>query len=193
MFKPWVGTSFGDTSNLLRGRRLLVLGESHHAEEYPVGSIVPEMTCDVVSTYLDQSAPRHPWMRTFSVVTGFVARQSSSELSPDERKRIWDSIAFYNFVPVTAAAYARQRPSAAHFDLGTKPLHEVLSGLKIEAVAVMGKDLSGWVARGEGLEKPWDQSEYLINGVPAVRFPHPSTAFRYAQCWPLLNDLVGPM
>ncbi|KFC65280.1 hypothetical protein FG93_04821 [Bosea sp. LC85] len=116
MFTQWVGPQFGAVERALASKRLLVVGESHHAEEHPVGSVVPNMTLDVFKQY--RTGPWAPWMRTFDNIAAAVNGRSKTELGREGFNGIWDEIAFYNYIPVVAASAARQRPSPDHFAAG---------------------------------------------------------------------------
>lgn len=126
MFHPWIGSRFGSADSRISSKRLLVLGESHHAEEHPIGAIVPDMTRDVFWKYRNEAWC--PWMRTFDNIAAAVTGQRKAELGAAGVRTFWDEVAFYNYVPIVAAGAARQRPAPAHFAAGKEPFRRLLAG-----------------------------------------------------------------
>lgn len=136
MFCPWVGERYGSSGSLLSAKRLLILGESHHSDGHPAGTVVPEMTKDVLRIYRKEKWV--PWMRTFDNAAAAVTGKPKAELGRDGVNSFWDQVAFYNYVPVVAARSSRIPPSAEHFQLGAEPFESLLDELKPGAILVWG-------------------------------------------------------
>lgn len=195
MFVPWVGERFG-SEGPLASRRLLILGESHHAEEHEVGAVVPEMTRDVFKQY--RRGPWTRWMRTLDNVAAAVTGRSKRLLGPDGVRTFWDQVAFYNYVPVVAAPYARQAPTPEHVALGAPFFDQLLEELQPGAVIVCGYRLWPTITAShvDGYaDNPWRPSTPFAaigkSGIPALRMAHPSTGFSPSAWHPLINDLIG--
>lgn len=195
MFHPWIGTQFGSADSHISSKRLLVLGESHHAEEHPIGAIVPNMTRDVFDMY--RSGPWYRWMRTFDNIAAAVTGRRKADLGAAGVRAFWDEVAFYNYVPVVAASAARQRPSPAHFGRGEEPFRRLLAELHPGAVIVCGYDLWARMIRTHApgyADNPWRPASCFARlgeaDIPALRMVHPSTAFSPPRWTPLIRDLL---
>ncbi len=196
MFTPWVGSRFGTAGSPLASKRLLVLGESHHAEEHPVGAVVPSMTRDVFWKYRNE--PWCRWMRTFDNIAAAVTGVKKSEVGVAGVHAFWDQVAFYNYVPVVAAGAARQRPMPAQFKAGDEPFRLQLAELQPGAVIVCGYEL--WarmtaVHAQQYADDPWRPSSAFARlgeaRIPALRMVHPSTAFSPRRWTPLIRELLN--
>ena len=179
--KPWIGEQWNTSDNRF-GTRLLVLGESSHSAEDSIGSFPPNLITETVSGFLEgKYRPRFHTVLT----TLLSGRDSSSEVSAEERQNIWRSLAFVNFVPGVAAMYSRERPTNKMFAAGANGLREFMRTYEPRAILVCGYNLWGWVNWGmisrEG--KPWEvPSPSLIGSAWAAKIKHPSTGFSY-QRW----------
>ncbi|CAH2394144.1 hypothetical protein [Mesorhizobium ventifaucium] len=194
MFKAWVGAKFGVADNFVSGRRVLVLGESHHADEHPVGSVVPEMTHDTMRLYA--SGTRERWRRTFDNLAWAVSGKNRQHLERDGKRsepEVWDSLAFYNYIPVVLAPRPRSyRPTSALFggERTISAFEQVLAETKPEIVLIWGYELFPWVIRNHYADyegHPWSFSGEWIDlprnpPIRAVRMKHPSTGFS-AAAW----------
>ncbi|MCV0415152.1 MAG: hypothetical protein K5831_09760 [Brevundimonas sp.] len=198
MFTPWVGPKFGDKDNAIGGFRLLVVGESHHADGpgYEIGTIHPDFTVGVVEAY--QSDPWQRWMKTFDNIAAAVGGRSKSEAGREGMNAVWDSIAFYNYIPVIAATAARKElPTQEMFIAGVEPFRRAVATVKPDAIVVAGYRL--WdeiVYRHADSEhhRPVDASNPFVpladvGGLLALRMIHPSTAFSPSRWHPLIQRL----
>ena len=199
MFLPWIGPDFGKRGNALNGKRLLVVAESHHASgpEHAIGTTVPDFTIGVVETY--KTEPREGWMRTFDNIAAAISDRSKPELGREGVNRIWDSIAFYNYVPVFAATAARQRPTVEMFRLGEQPFRRAVDQVKPDAILVGGYRTWDWLIYHQAdpiHHKPVDPAQPFIplarvGGLTAMRMKHPSTAFSPAEWRPFIRRLLA--
>ena len=197
MFQPWIGDKYAEPGNGFGGKRVLVVGESHHAEEHAPGSVVPDMTREVMRIYA--SGKRERWMRTLDNVAWAVSGKSRWELEREGNRgefRVWKSMAFYNYVPVVLAGSARShRPSNDQFRSGTEPFERVLLDLKPDVLIVCGYGLFPWVVRNHYPDFTGDPWRFVgewadfPRGRPirAVRMIHPSTAFSPKRWHPVIR------
>lgn len=191
MFHPWVGENWGQAGNSVGGVRLLILGESHYcdpAHAHLVGQCVPDTTREVVEE-LAIGGPN----RFFTGLTQIVSGRKKWQMAPTEIRALWDSIAFYNYVPVFAAAGPRLRPTAAMFESGHAPFMQLLGELKPEAIIVCGNDAWWWMRRGmlEGVGRPPQAATCQIGAAVAAHIMHPSAnSFSSTKVRPIVEQLL---
>jgi hypothetical protein len=201
MFEPWVGENYGN-SNLLGGKRILVVGESHHSLEHPVNSVVPDLTQRVMEHYR-QTQERGKWMRTLDNIAWTLSGHKRSDLVASVHRgefSVWQSVAFYNYVPVILADSARSnRPTAKHFQLAVEPFEKVLRVLNPEVLIICGYGLFPNVIRNHwptSLAKPWDFSGEFLDvlrddqKIRCIRMLHPSTSFSHSRWHTVISNAV---
>jgi hypothetical protein len=133
-FLPWLGSRY-ETG--FRGRRLLVLGESHYWSDYQ--PMTPESTRDCVRDVIK----RADWVNNFWKFleqAHLNVERHEMAASGDE---FWNAIAFYNFVQVSVGEGPRQAPSWDNFVAAREPFAAVIAALKPERIYVCGKRLWG--------------------------------------------------
>jgi hypothetical protein len=124
---------------------LLLLGESHYAEAcYDT----PSLTREVIERVRTGVETARLFTRVCRLVDGI------GPLDDARRRRFWDGVAFYNFVPELVGTGARQRPTAAMWARGPAALALVLDALQPTHVLALGQTLwnhvtlpSGWCSR----------------------------------------------
>lgn len=195
MAREWHGSDWGNSGNALGGLRLMVLGESHHHASEPIGTDMPHMTEYVVNSYLENS-------RKFSFL-GRIERLMMHGQEPCKSEQFWNSVVFYNYVPVVAANRPRQRPPE-HLWYGQAPqlFLDLVKKVEAEAILVCGTEL--WRRMAMGLVetssayraggRSWREREYEV-ALPyraiAAHIPHPSGSFgwSYDRCLPVVRHL----
>ncbi len=192
MADPWIGDAFGTSGNELGGIRLLVLGESHYSSKHSVGQVYPPMTHEVMQHYL---AGNH--LRFFANVAAAVSGLSQAKAGRSKHYQLWQSMAFYNYIPVTVADSARKFDER-FWELGTQEFEKVLEDLRPDAVVVCGYRLFPRVLRRHvpGFAgDPWKFDRDIVqlggNSRPlALRMMHPSAAFS-AKAWaPKISEML---
>lgn len=152
MFHPWKGDRWGLSDNALGGRRLLVLGESHYSKKFSVWDRDPDMTNWCVTEFLKgaNGELRPEARRFYAKLTSLISGRPSDALSADDRRNIWDSITYYNYIPWIAANKAGVAPPEAMWH-GEAPLafQDIVSRSEAEAIIVCGSRL--WARMQEGL------------------------------------------
>ena len=142
-FEPWQGELFKSGEGQLGSKRLLVLGEAHYSD-HPEDE-TPELTCNLLQTITDGT-------RSIAYFTKLEHLLAGCQ-NGDGRRRVWASIAFYNFVQGFVAKKARERPSEEMWEAGRAPFARVLAELKPQRVLVTGVEL--WNALSHGLFPGW--------------------------------------
>ena len=153
-FLPWIGKDYRNGG--IFGKRILVLGESHYC-----GSCTREMceqnfddcrdfTLGVVSDcYLNKQRKYASWMKTF---TSFERSLVGEWTDEESRIKIWNSVAFYNYLQYALDAPGKAGESNA-YQKAIEPFYQVLDYCKPELVIVWGKRLWGWLPGDARWEK----------------------------------------
>ena len=194
MARPWIGSDWGKSDNAVGGLRIMILGESHYHDEAPVGTDIPDLTEWVVNSYLEDGR-MYPFISKLEglVMTGRQARTP---------RDVWNSLVFYNYVPVVAANRARQRPPEELWD-GSAPqlFSDVVKRVEAEAILVCGTTLWRRMTKGLGERndayeaggRKWREREYevaLPHRAVAAHIPHPSGwGWSYERCTPVIHHL----
>jgi hypothetical protein len=134
-FDPWVGSNYYARNNRLGGH-LLILGESHHADDpnQPRSITIDVTRMYVTGNYTQKTLNGRFWTTIASTVTG----QPYWEV---DRREFWESVAFYNYVPGIVGDYSRIRPTDQLWLLGREPFLEVLEKLLPGWILVLGSEL----------------------------------------------------
>lgn len=140
-FHPWVGARY--SSGGIFGKRIMVLGDSHYCDEEctacGVGSNCDcnALTIKTILKYLDSSAPREGWMSTY---LKFERSLVNHETTPEESRKVWDSLLFYNFLQV-AMQGPRQAGTPEQYRAAAGPFFSVLNQYQPDLLIVWGKRL----------------------------------------------------
>lgn len=174
MFLPWIGKNWGDSANRLSGRKILLLGESHYSREDEAGQADPDGTLKTFDLHVlsDRSLP------FFTKLLQTISGRKKHSMTTREVRDFWDSVAFYNYVPVYVSEGPRISPTNEMFESGAAPFNQVMDRLKPEIVVVCGHRLWWWLLKNAGYrDDPAKSSSLSIGGALAVRIKHPSTGF----------------
>ena len=170
-FNPWIGSRFA--ADGIDGRRLLILGESHHGGE---GCNYAGFTAEVIrKEALGENG--HARRRFFARVQRLVIGGRGG-LSDEERTDFWSRVAFYNFIQ-SALESSRDRPTEEMWQAGQACLPETLEELKPDVVLVLGIELSRKL-----LPMPSSISVCVVQ--------HPSApGFTYDEGQPKVRAVIG--
>lgn len=138
-FSPRIGKDYARGG--IFGKKILALGESHYCGsgcadcgecgKHPECS---DFTTNVVNWCLDSSVEREGWMNTY---LKFERSLVGKETTPLESRKIWDSIAFYNFLQV-AMGGAREAGTNQQYRAAAEPFMQVLEELQPDVLIVWG-------------------------------------------------------
>jgi len=149
-FRPWVGSTY--TTGGIFGKRVMILGESHYCDkgcaDCSNARVHPEcyaFTNGVVNDYLDESIEREGWMSTY---LKFERSLVGHETDGKERRRIWDSVLFYNYLQ-TAMGGPRKAGTNKQYEEAAEPFFEVLEQYRPQYVIVWGDRLWKYLPGGE--------------------------------------------
>ena len=136
-FKPWIGKDY--ESGGIFGKKILVLGEAHLCGGCDdCGKVDNAEECadftskDCVKLLLDGHTAS--WTGTFRK---FERSLVNHETSLDESQRIWNSVAFYNYVQ-KAMDSSRKAPEWVDFRNSEDAFFEVLDKLMPDLIIVWG-------------------------------------------------------
>ena len=191
-FKPWIGKDY--ESGGIFGKKILVLGEAHVCDGgcEDCGRVEDADECaDFTSSNcieLLQQGHSDSWTPTFRK---FERSLVGHRTEADESSRIWDSVAFYNYVQ-KAVDKSRKSPEWLDFRNSADAFFEVIDKLQPELIIVWGvtrmyNNLPSGERWREGASLTIDSYEVrngyyqLANGkeTRVLWVYHPSTAYSW--------------
>lgn len=200
-FKPWVGEKY--LSEGFKGKRILVLGESHYCPKelaeggrcFPLCkkenmkkecvSQTEDIIGDFVGGYNGES-----YMQTYLC---FERAIYGKPLSQDERAYFWDRIVYYNYVQYALRA-SRTRPSNDQWTMSESAFKEILEKYMPDYIIVWGFTLFNKLPNGKNSIIKLDSGDetdvrtYEIKGktIPAIKVFHPSWGI--GKSWPYWHE-----
>ncbi len=185
-YQPWMNTEFfGKQDNFIKGVRLLVLGESHYDADDDE-ALRPTFTQYVVNKHAKKRGKRF-----FTNITQLVAGRHHSAISDEERARLWDSIAFYNYVSEIVGSAPRVRPTKAMFERSHVPFVRTLRGVRPDCVLVLGYANWNALLDNEGKSRSENTLYTDIRGTPAACVRHPSSGFNWSKQREVFDELIA--
>lgn len=141
-FLPFIGRYYANGG--LFDRRVMVLGESHYCDggccdcgNCRLYKQCANFTQDVLCDFLDETKVRQKWMRTFvKFERSLVGKMTDWAL----RRKIWDSVMFYNYLQV-AMTGPRKAGTSAQYKQAANAFFEVIDKYEPECIIVWGKRL----------------------------------------------------
>ncbi|RWN25279.1 hypothetical protein [Mesorhizobium sp.] len=211
MFEPWIGDYYRESGNVVGGKRVLIVGESHYSAVHEVGTTVPDMTVFTMNNYRSirsddrqrSSGKRETWTRTLDNVAWAVSGKGPQELEYQGRRGefdIWNQLGFYNYIPVVLAnAPQTRRPDRQLFLSGQEPFERVINRHKPQVLIVCGFQLFPWVIRNhhpEYNEDPWAFGGDWIDipreePIRVVRMKHPAISFSHKKWHQLIRRAIS--
>lgn len=189
-FFPWVGSHY--YSGGIFGRRIMVLGDSHYCGT-PCSKcgVNPNPKCnwltsDVIGWYLDPKIEREGWMNTY---LKFERSLVGRETTPDDSRKIWDSIIFYNFLQVALHGPREAGTQEQHQD-SIGPFFSVMNTYQPDLLIVWGVRLWNKLPSENWIDGPdvkvdgyqVNNGYYRLSGgkmVRAVCVYHPSVGYSW--------------
>lgn len=200
----WRGDFYGQSDNLLRGARLMVLGEAHYHHSAPIGTDIPEMTKDVVTAYIEGRLGANA--QFFRRVERLVTKRLHDGLTQAQSAAFWHSVIFSNYIPVVAGNKPGDRPPEELWN-GSASREFVANVQKTEAEIVLICGTEVW--RRKPIHKtipaayqagPRHYEAHEINwspewGAVAAHIPHPSgwRGWSYKRCVPVVDYLFATL
>jgi hypothetical protein len=177
MFTPWVGVHWGEKHNVVGGRRILILGESHY-EPGEDGAFVGKIHADGTLETFEEFVLGEKTLPFFTKLMQTVSGRKKWSMTRDEVRAVWDSVVFYNYVPVYVAQGPRVSPTNEMFEMGVEPFNQIVKRYKPEVIVVCGHRLWWALLKGQKFDgDPGAVDTFLIGGALAMKMKHPSTAF----------------
>lgn len=172
----------------------MILGDSHYCGT-PCGSCgqnpnpkCNRFTTDVIEAYLDPKCEREGWMNTY---LKFERSLVGHETTPDESRKIWDSLLFYNYLQF-ALHGPRESGTPEQHKASIEPFFSVLDQYQPDMMIVWGVRLwnnlpeERWIGSpGISVDGQAINSGYykLSNGKPvrAICVYHPSAGYDWSH------------
>jgi hypothetical protein len=167
-FAPWVGSQYSEG---LDGLRILLVGESHYAEN---NHERPTVTPEIVKALA--LGERHPLatkrLRQHPHFTKIMRAVTSSRrpATRAEKADFWGRLAYYNFIQEFIPA-KRSMPIKAAWLRGKAPFCDVLDVLRPDLIVCLS-------------ERNGDLVCSLAGDVPVAVVHHPSSHFKYSTVIP---------
>jgi hypothetical protein len=199
-FQPYIGQDYA-TGGIF-GKRIMVLGESHYCEEEcsNCGNICQHRECatftrGVLVDYLNEDKPRKAWMNTF---LKFERSLVGHETDWAERKRIWQSVLFFNYLQV-AMRKPRQAGVLQQYEDSHLAFYEVLDEYRPQCIIVWGKRLWNYLPgdcrwqEGQGLtveDNNVKTGNYALIGggdAEAMAVNHPSVGYSWNYWYKVIS------
>lgn len=194
-FKPWVGENY--QSGGIFDKKILILGESHYCGGCDKCGLKFAQECEdftttkVIKDYLAARVCENTWEKWMNTNLKFERSLVNKETDGDESQKIWNSIAFFNFLQV-ALDGSRKAGSPEDYYEGQTAFLEVINELQPDLIIVWGATrMYDWLP-DEGWEKgdEWVESGYKIkngfytlkNGFKSriVNIYHPSVGYDWS-------------
>ena len=201
-FRPWIGSEYGLDSSVFN-QKILVLGDSHYADESEIMNLVEdlEQSCDfttgVMNDYLNPEVDGK-WKSTFTkFMNSLVLNSVHSERSPSE---LWNSVAFYNYLQIPAGATSRL---TQHFDYSKEKdrnaLLEFIEELNPDIIISWGNKVwdaipeefgYGNYVTGEEFSDFLYKYPYKNREIKLLGITHPSTSYK-SSYWADIFSKIG--
>ncbi len=141
-FQPFVGKNYYNGG--MFGKRIMVFGESHYCEEgcADCGNLANHRECaaftnGVINDYLNENLERERWMNTFLKFERSLVGHGTDWA---ERKRIWQSVMFYNYLQ-TAMGGPRKAGTNEQYTHASHVFYEVIDKYLPQYIIVWGSRL----------------------------------------------------
>lgn len=204
-FLPWVGKDY-QTGGIFK-KRILVLGESHYCGrcdrkecENAFHECCRDLTKNTILKFLNKPDGHKNWMKTNTKFEHSLVGKSKT--TEKEAIKIWNSIAFYNFLQY-AVEKNRKAGEYDAYEAAEEPFFQVLDTLKPELIIAWGKTrLYDNMPGGER----WIDCENLVvenyaipngkyrlsngNAVPIVFINHPSSGYNLKFWHKVINKFI---
>lgn len=180
-FIPWMGNNY---IHGFRGKRVLVLGESHYCASPSNAS--PWITREIIKDLIDPSSEHEAYKNTYTKFAKALSGQFG-RMSADARAELWNRVAFYNYVQF-ALTGPRVSPTDTQFKLSEQAFREVMEMLQPECVFAWGhrlyNHLPGYGRQGEDVRgadgtafETWVYPLQSGREVRVLGIDHPSVGF----------------
>lgn len=202
-FMPWKGENYQNGG--FNGKKILVIGESFYCSEEQA---VATLTDKTVKNYLtirygEYCENNGGWTNTY---LKFERSLVGEETTPEDSQKIWNSIAFYNYLQVPMSG-ARESGLPIDYKNAETAFLEVLNDLQPDLIIVWGVRRlfqklpgikEGWI-EGDLLEIDWDngQKKIINNGYyqlkngkksRVIAVYHPSAGYSWDKWYKVIES-----
>lgn len=190
---PHIGDNYSKAG--LRGRKILILGESSYNPKGYSASYDMSKQC----THLIEDVIGWSDYRQKGIFYSRIARIFGFDPnSKDSRIEFWSSVAYCNFLQLILKE-AREVPPADAWQQGVEPFKQTLDELRPDCVVIFSKRLWSYVPKTDDLEAASDfyarKSSFHHQDAKSsmmVNFKHPSSyGFRWGKAREILAALLS--
>jgi hypothetical protein len=172
-FQPFEGCDYRNPNQAIFPGRLLVLGESHYLRN-PENDDRPDFTQRILSSVVRERSMSGWRTRYFRNVFYLLTGRRSTDVEDAVWQRVWQSLAFYNFVQARDLTRPLMRPKRQQWLEAKDPFRLVLARLRPEFVIITGRTASAYATSIQGvLKKP---------GVIGVWIPTVDNSYAFTRC-----------
>lgn len=184
-FLPFIGRYYANGG--LFGKRIMILGDSHYCDG----------GCYDCVNFLDERKERQNWMRTFvKFERSLVGEKTDWAL----RRKIWDSVMFYNYLQV-AMTGPRKAGTSTQYKQAANAFFDVIDENEPECIIVWGKRLWNNMPN----ERWQDGDDIVVDGyhaatgyyllrngkrVKVVAVYHPSGGYSWSYWYRVIKRLL---
>lgn len=133
-FEPWKGEEY-QTGGIFK-KKILVIGESFYcSEEEAVATLTEKVVTDYLAIRKGEFREnKGEWTNTY---LKFERSLVGEETTPERSQKIWNSIAFYNYLQVPMSG-ARESGSKMDYKNAENAFFEVINNLQPDLIIVWG-------------------------------------------------------
>lgn len=188
-YQPWVGSQYAVGG--VSGLRVLVLGESHYFPESDKKFDGPDYTRQVVACWTQDQYPTFHPHSFFTKVAATLLQQNPISLS--DRARLWDHIAFYNYIQESVGEKARDRPKPRQWIEARPAFLEAVRVLRPDVLLVLGKTLWRHLPEADRIAQGDTPAEdfRVYGSALAGHVTHPSGHASYDETMPIVKRLLS--
>ncbi|WP_153448265.1 hypothetical protein [Vibrio algicola] len=197
-FRPWIGEHFNNENSLF-DNKILVLGDSHYCEDGDLEQGTKsssDLTTEVMTVYLDQNQTAS-WKGTYSkFMNSFIA---NSQLTNQSRSNLWNSVAFYNYLQVSAGTGARQTHHYSYAESKHQSaLLEIINELQPDVIISWGNKVWDAIPDDFGYGRYSDNPifdncccvyPFKNKEIKLIGITHPSTSYDSSYWSNVFNEL----
>lgn len=145
-FYPWIGPAYERMGFMGKGKKLLLLGESHYLKKDDEGN--NNITRKIIHAHSFGDK-----YRFFTIIGGLLNFENANHFSVEYKLSLWHSVAFYNYIQQSVGTGPRISPTPEMWQQAEKPFLEVTDKLKPDGILIFGKRLSAYVNKIQGISR----------------------------------------
>lgn len=180
-FKPWIGNHY---ENGIDNRKILILGESHYCCNPGECDGCVDQTNEIILKQIDEHRADYESNPFYTKLAKLFLRKGKGEnISLNEKKLFWNSVAFYNYIQMSVGEEPRIAPSEEMFEKSWEIFQKLIEAITPDFILIVSQRL--WNGLPGAAFKDWPagsvkDSFYYIGKATrplCVITNHPSTSY----------------